>query len=53
MKDQRRAERRSFEPSPPFPLVDKRGQLVVVDRRFMADRRLNNISVSNAEDINL
>lgn len=53
MKDQRVAERRSFEPSPHFPLVDKRGHLIPVDRRYMADRRLNNISVSNTEDISL
>jgi hypothetical protein len=32
-----------------FPLVDRNGEYVVEDRRTVADRRLNNISVEEVD----
>ena len=39
-------DRRSFEPAPPFPIVDSFGTIVKKDRRSMPDRRIANIQVT-------
>jgi len=44
MKDLRiTKERRSFKPTPRFPLVGSNGGVAYFDRRRAPDRRLNNI----------
>jgi len=39
-------DRRSFEPSGPFPIVDCAGKAVKEDRRTRPDRRIANIQVT-------
>lgn len=39
------SDRRTFQPSPPFPFEDCSGTLVTQERRFTPDRRVNNIEV--------
>ena len=38
-------DRRSFGPSPQFPVFDDACTLVIKDRRFIPDRRIANIQV--------
>ena len=39
-------DRRSFNPSPQFPITDSDGNLIKKDRRNQPDRRIGNIEVS-------
>lgn len=39
-------DRRSFKPTPQFPITDGHGRLIKNDRRIQPDRRISNIEVS-------
>jgi len=47
----RPADRRHGIDSPEPPFKDKDGQTVIEDRRITPDRRINNIEVEWAEDV--
>ena len=47
--DRRRHDRRSWKPTPTFPLYTSEG-VVTEDRRVLPDRRLNNIKVEFLEE---
>ena len=45
MQERRKIERRINQQARIFPLLTSRGEVVESDRRVLADRRLDNISV--------
>ena len=45
MQERRKIERRINQQACVFPLLTSRGEVVESDRRILADRRLDNISV--------